>query len=243
MLVTLITPTGSRPEAFKRCEEYMARQTYRGPIQWIIVDDGDIPTQITPGPQKEYYRATELWREGINTQRPNMNLAMSKVKGDFIFVIEDDDWYHPEYLQTYVSLLEQFPLVGEGKADYYNVASQGYKQIDNYYHASLCQTGMRKELLPKLYNAVNSGQLYFDIQFWNTCAGDHTQRALFMDKKLLVGIKGMPGRGGIGVGHRTKDCMYDPEWRILKSWIGETDAKFYEQFSLLNKGDSNAVNK
>lgn len=233
MLITLITCTGSRPEAFARCEYYMARQTYKGPLQWIIVDDGTEPTPVIPADYKEVYRPEELWREGINTQRPNMNLALKHVRGDFILVIEDDDWYHPDFIRSYSDLLSRFPLVGEGKADYYNVASQGYKQIDNYYHASLCQTGLRKELLPVLYNAVNSGQLYFDIQFWNTCAGSHVQRCIFMDKKLLVGIKGMPGRGGIGVGHRTKDCMYDPGWNKLKEWIGD-DSKFYEKYSVLN---------
>ena len=38
--VTLITPTGYRPEAFGLCIEYVWRQTYNGPLQWIVVDDG-----------------------------------------------------------------------------------------------------------------------------------------------------------------------------------------------------------
>jgi hypothetical protein len=36
--LTLITCTADRPEAFQLCERWMARQTYRGSIQWIVAD-------------------------------------------------------------------------------------------------------------------------------------------------------------------------------------------------------------
>lgn len=39
-MMTLITPTGVRPKAWSICERLMARQTYDGPVQWVIVDDG-----------------------------------------------------------------------------------------------------------------------------------------------------------------------------------------------------------
>ena len=45
VVVSLVTPTRDRPEAFNLCVHWMSRQTYRqlGPIQWVVVDDGDRP--------------------------------------------------------------------------------------------------------------------------------------------------------------------------------------------------------
>ena len=45
-MLTLLTATGARPEAWAICEQLMARQTYAGPVRWVIVDDGPVAQPV-----------------------------------------------------------------------------------------------------------------------------------------------------------------------------------------------------
>ena len=226
-LVTLITPTGSRPLAFSMCESMMARQTYKGPLQWIVVDDSWPPTLTMMGQQ--YVRGPVDWNPSINTQRPNMEAALQHVKGDIILIIEDDDWYAPNYIETMVKLLDFAPIVGEANARYYNIAHRCYAKMLNYYHASLCQTGIRREILPLLHEAVTSGQLYFDCELWKMVREREIESFLAVDLNMAIGMKGLPGRRGIGVGHSPDGFKHDPDWSVLRSWLPEEDFVIYQE--------------
>ena len=235
-LVSLITCTGSRPLALSMCERFMARQTYKGPIQWIIVDDSDaahpISSKVIGAPHitQEFYRGPKSWRPGINTQRPNMDEGIKHVKGDYILVVEDDDWYSPHYIETYLWLLTRYPVVGEGNSRYYALKDRMYKEWNNFRYASLCNTAMHAEMLPVLDEAVNSGQLFPDMEFWRKCNEKEIPNVILINLYLGVGIKQMPGRPGIGSGHHTnavEGFIKDPGFNYLKKWVGEEDARHY----------------
>lgn len=229
--ITLITCTGGREEAFRLCERYMKRQTVwdsdKYKIQWIVIDDC-VPATLGTLNQ-EYYRGTQMWKEGINTQRPNMEQAFRYIKGDYILTIEDDDWYHPLYIENMVTLLQQFDIVGEGNAKYYSIKVPGFKEMGNYKHTSLCQLGIRKSVLPIFETAISGGHLYMDIDLWQKANDHHLKSCIFANENLCVGIKGMPGRDGIGVGHRQRDYMYDHGLLKLQEWIG-SDVELYKPF-------------
>jgi len=229
-IITLITPTGGRPEAFAQCEYYIKNQTVFGasmfPLQWIVIDDCTPPTKCNLG--QEYHRGTKLWEPGVNTQRYNMDQAISFVKGDYIFIIEDDDYYAPTYLGTMLKLLKVAPVVGEGVAKYYNIRVPGHKVLNNYKNSSLCQTGITKEYVPLLYQAVHSGELYFDVKFWDMVKERKIPTLLMWNLDLCIGIKGMPGRVGIsGHGHEDKGYYFDSNFSKLKTLVGSQAAQFY----------------
>lgn len=238
-LVTLITATGHRPEAFKLCAEYMQRQTYQGDVQWIVVSDSPftedecVPDDISSlhlidRPRTKLHPCTgpQPWRPGINTQRPNLNKAIENVRGDYVLVIEDDDYYKPNYVEVMVSMLKHSPLVGETKARYYNLKHRCYKEYPNSEHASLCQTGFHKSLLPLFEEAVNSGELYIDIYLWKQALDKHVDHLLFSGLGLSVGMKGLPGRPGIGIGHRPVGYASDDQLNVLRRWIGKDEEKY-----------------
>jgi len=227
--LTLITPTGGRPEAFALCERYMRRQTYRGDIQWIVVDDCETPTETTMG--QDVIRPTPFWRCGDNTQARNMLAALDRVGHDRILIIEDDDWYHPDYLRVYAEMLDRFELVGEGRARYYNVALRCWRQWANTSHASACQTGFRSSLIPVVRKTVQAYRL-FDVHLWTTPG---LFKHIFHGMNLAVGIKGMPGRHGIGVGHIASGFTSDPEFAVLSRWIGSTEASVYGIYYAANR--------
>src|SRR6188474_846013 len=109
--VSLITTTGWRPAGFKLCEKYIARQTYKGPIQWIVVSD-DRPETPTPCTMdQEYYQCPIIWRPGLNTQRYALDIAIPKIKGDIIIIVEDDDVMKPEWVSVLVDFLKHADMV------------------------------------------------------------------------------------------------------------------------------------
>lgn len=240
-LVTLITPTGNRPEAFDFCQRQMMRQTYKGLIQWLIINDCPdetvkiiIPTDSNIIP--EVLKGPLAWRPGINTQRPNLTEALGHIKGDIVIgSIEDDDWYSPNFLTAYVNLLKIYPVVGEGNSTYYNLKSRSWKQWRNYQHCSLCQTGFRKELLPRFEEAIHSGELFMDMALWNIFHAHKLKPFIFLGQNYTIGIKAMPGRLGIGSGHFPDESFVsDPGFNKLKELVG-ADADFYIKISRGNQ--------
>ena len=78
--VTLITPTGDRPQCFRLCEHWMRRQTYDGTVQWIVVDDGHSPTRATQG--QIYIRREPQEGDPPHTLCANLRLALPRVAHD-----------------------------------------------------------------------------------------------------------------------------------------------------------------
>jgi hypothetical protein len=114
-------------------------------------------------------------------------------------------------------------------------------------HASLAQTGFSKNF-QKDANSCISGDLFLDIRFWRkfngreadklTLPNDRLEweskdgRSLVFDDvncSLYAGMKGMPGRRGIGIGHNERSCYYlDKDLKVLRNWVlSESDYQKY----------------
>lgn len=224
-MLSLITPTSDRPLAFALCERWMARQTYRGPMEWIVADDG-----IAPAP----CAIAQIHLRRPNNPDPrasfcgNLVAALEHATGDKILFIEDDDWYARDYLEFACGLLDEAEIAGEGNARYYHVPTRRWQTCGNRDHASLCQTGIRRDLVaPLLELARRADTTFIDLRLWSELsAGLH--RILLPESLHACGMKGLPGRGGIGIGHRPEpDLPVDLDGRQLAAWIGAFDADIY----------------
>jgi len=231
--LTLITPTSGRPEPFMLCEKWVSRalQHYPGSdFQWIVVDDGITPAQCTLGQQHIRLAPVDNPKESF---RRNLLTALQNVEHEVILFIEDDDWYAEQYLATmYKWLTGDIKIAGEAMARYYFLPTQRYHYCRNSEHASLCQTGIRSCFIPWLTNYLqkNSHSPYIDIALWRE-AKRRKNYLLSPQSTLCVGLKGLPGKTGIGMGHRlSRSHQHDPEGKVLRQWIGETDADIYEKF-------------
>jgi len=225
-MITAITPTGDRTESFELCRKWMASQT-RQVDQWIVVDDGFEPLPKSLQKGIEYVRRIPEEGEG-HTLTKNLEVALPLIKGDKILIIEDDDWYGPTYVKTMDDLLSKHPLVGEMLARYYFVPTMKCRRIANTKHASLCQTGFRKELLP-LFKKCLDGNPYVDSRFWGAYGKGHLIDDKNDELHLHCSTKGMKGRKGIGTGHNDESRYYQPDLGLqnLVKWVGLENAKIY----------------
>jgi len=153
----------------------------------------------------------------------------------FVAVIEDDDWYAPDWLEWCCDQLSSHALVGEGRSIYYNVRSSRWMNCQNTEHASLCATAFRRELIPEILEILAEqpdDKPFVDIAIWKRFGAEGL---VLPDKQDLfrrvVGMKGLPGRPGIGIGHRHLQAKgeQDPDGEFLAGLIGP-DSSRYEKF-------------
>lgn len=219
-MLTLLTATGGRPSAFALLEKMMLAQTYAGPVRWIIVDDVHPAQPITferEGWELDVIYPDPLWKPGDNTQARNLLAGLEVVPADAkLVVVEDDDFYSPDWLETVDKWLERAELVGECEARYYNVATKQGRKLHNRNHASLCSTAMRGNAIKTFRAVCKTAVKFIDIELWR-----QTRSRMLFTGSRVTGIKGMPGRGGIGMGHkRDFRGQHDPDGKLLRAWIG-----------------------
>lgn len=195
-MLSVITPTGGRPEAFAVLAECIRRQTCRD-FEWVIVDDCDPETDVPAVHDRiTRVRPQPRWQPGQNTQARNLLEGIKAARGDAIAVMEDDDWYCDEWIAQCIEWASEHELAGEGDSHYYNVANGTGRAMCNTRHASLCATVLRGAALDRLVSICRDGGKLIDCRLW--AGGGHFEPW----RGRVVGIKGMPGRPGIGVGHQ-----------------------------------------
>lgn len=221
----VITPTGGRPEAFARLVDYINAQTYTRFV-WLIVDDCDPATKLSGLREGQYahvIRPSWRWQPGQNTQAKCLAEALRRVPDDAcVAVMEDDDHYGPDHLVRVMWALEDVDLVGEAVSHYYNVATRRCKAIPSKTHASLCSVGVKGPALQLLRQLCEQPARHIDIELWKQFQG----RKDLHGTHNVTGIKGLPGRGGLGIGHRQDFGAPDPDGAVLREWIGD-DADLY----------------
>lgn len=226
MNITLITATRDRPEAFKLCEHHMAKQTVKW-HQWIVLDDGNVPTTCTMG--QHYIYVPHLRGKGSMVGKLRLALLGNIITGDSVVIIEDDDWYSSTWLAWCAEKMKTFDLVGEGRNIYYNVRDRFWFIHNNMAHASLCATSMTRAVFPQLLRESGSLDPFIDVRLWQNFRG---KKRVFENRPALtVGIKAMPGPTGYGSGHGliSPGCSPDLEMKKLRDILGD-DAPSYAQF-------------
>jgi hypothetical protein len=226
-MITIITPTGDRPEAFELTRKWIFKQT-KQPDQWLVIDDGKVPLPVHLRNGLEYVRRVPQENEG-HTLTLNMRKSLTYIKGDIILIVEDDDWYGPTYVETMSNLLNNYDLVGERFARYYYLPAMKYRRIGNDRHASFCQTGFTRKLLP-LFESCLPGDPYIDARLWaSVISGSYLITDTEDAKKLHCSFKGLKGRHGIGTGHNENARYYNTDvgLEFLVKWVGEENARIY----------------
>jgi hypothetical protein len=254
MKISIITPTGGRPLAFALCEKWMKRQILQ-PDEWIVVDDYKEPTKCKMG--QKVIRREPFWKGGQMTLQRNLLEALKIVTGDIILIVEDDDWYSPNYIKNMVKKFETLSegkpisqsslIIGEGHSIYYQLRNYTYKYHSNMSHASLFQTGFTKDLIPKINDLLIKyiDQMYFDIFLWkeiNDC-----NKCLFLTKSpWSIGIKGLVGNRFVGTfGHFQALPYLDEKYsNFLQKIMPQQYVDIYMHLSeLLNIKEFNRIDK
>lgn len=238
-MIALITPTGGRQIQINLCAEYMKRQTYSGEVVWIIIDDcmprttNDIKEDFKDNWTIIKSYPVPLWNPSLNTQGRNLSVGINTLLKNYkrtdieaIFIIEDDDYYRDIYLERMMLRMGNFRLIGEMNTIYYNVFYRRYFNNGNNTHASLFQLAFSADAIDMFRECFPTK--FIDAHFFMLAKRQGVY--LFDENRLSIGIKGLPGRAGIGAGHgRAMNMRQDFSLNYLTSLIGE-DAYYYEKY-------------
>jgi hypothetical protein len=234
-MLALITPTRARPRALTICEDYVRRFERPGGVVWITVEGVPMGSTVLENIDTMHYRVRH---EQPDEMSPLLSLAHNVRQGvrfarmlggdDLqIAIIEDDDWYAPDYLTWLCPLVKEHGMVGEGNAIYYNVRSRTWQELRNTRHASLCSTAWDDSAVGDfvdevLRECVQSAEgAFLDVRLWKSIPG-HISIPV---SHRVVGLKGLPGKRGIGVGHQDQPYA-DLDMAVLRQLIG-ADADRY----------------
>lgn len=233
-MIALITPTGGRPKQFELCKRWMQQQTYTQPVLWVVVDDcvpitADIPVDFRDNWEIVRIYPTIKWEVGKNTQASNLKCAINELKKrsdiTHIFIVEDDDYYRPEYLERMMNLFGEYDLIGERNTLYFNKQECKVRNMNNTTRSSLFQSAFTFSILSIFDKIILQNKTHIDTQLWK-----QVRNSNLIDHGLSIGVKGFPGRGGIGVGHR--ESVYNDlpsikgDFQKLKMLFGD-DYKYY----------------
>ena len=222
MRLSVITPTCDRPAGIALAERWMSRQTMQ-PFEWIVADGGQTPAPLTAG----QIHLHEPAPPGPLNLAGNLVRGLKAATGDAVVIWEDDDYYRPEHLAACASGLARMDVHGCPRLSYYNVHHRLWRKMMNR-GAALCQTALNRKLIPELIAAAERsatvGDYAIDGRFW-------LKRMVYsVGPQTVIGIKGLPGTGGLGVGHRPMSRRLswhsDPRMEMLRKWIG-ADADAY----------------
>lgn len=225
MSLIVMTPTGNRNKVFGLCQKWVARQTLK-PDQWIVIDDGEEKYDLPNVTYLDYVKRKRLPSDPRHTLTLNTLMGFERIpQGDHkIIVVEDDDWYHPEYLEIISILLNKYQLAGQGEAFYYFFPAKQVIQHHNKNHCSWCQTGFQSNILPLIKKVCRENFTALDIRVWQLKV---TKIIISGYPPLLVGMKGLPGRTGQTSGwNPTPRWTTDNHYEWLDKIIGKDRLEF-----------------
>ena len=99
-LVSCVMATKDRPQFFRIALDCFLRQTY-GHSELIVIDDGESVEEICTGIDRvQYIRLPQATPLGTK-----LNVGIAAAKGPVLQKLDDDDYYHPDFLKTSVGHL------------------------------------------------------------------------------------------------------------------------------------------
>ncbi len=199
---------------------------------------GDLPAALVgaegTGAELPAPTRAEPWQDLL----ANWLCALPEIRGDKVIVCEDDDYYHPAYLETLAAALDSVDLAGIGWDVYYKLETRRFQRMGNPAHASLGASGFRASVLPLVKRCCRvlcplNKSPFIDCYLWAEATADETLTTKILrnegrDRRPLhVGFKCMPGTPGLGIGHKKYEGTPDNTFATLDSWlVGEASQAY-----------------
>lgn len=142
---------------------------------------------------------------------------------DWVFVIENDDYYPFNYFDRFLPYMEKYDFIGEDKSTYYNLQNKTYKTFDHPYRSSLFTTAFRISAL-NLFDWPPDFKRFLDIELWKYA---RHKRRKFIETGAL-GIKHGQGLCG-GNGHKMRMKFEDQQLTYLRQHTDEIGYEFYSK--------------
>lgn len=239
--IAILTPTGDRPLGLSLLSKWLSRQTFTGDVQWIIGDDSQEHVEVE-NPQGggffTVHQRNNFSEVGMVSHCKNLLSTMQYIDAPIVAIMEDDDCYPPTYLEDVYRALQTLDIVGQKGAMYFNLRFLKFQKLVTSC-GTMSSTAFRvdhlKYFLPLIEKHLKEKRGGLDGALWDN-VWDKKLRGTLAErekKRQVVSMKGLPGRFGIGGGHKERTYQFhgipDPDMGTLESWIGKYAADQYRE--------------
>jgi glycosyltransferase involved in cell wall biosynthesis len=170
-LVSIIIPAYNRAQYINQTVDSVLHQTYQN-FELIVVDDSS--KDGTFEKLKHYGdRITLLVHEGHQNkgQAASINLGLSKAKGDYIAILDSDDFWELNKLEVQVEFLDANPDIGLVYCNGYGVDADGNRYY-NIYDEDPCEQNDPNRVLLDCYillpqNSLVRKEVYDQVGIFN----------------------------------------------------------------------------
>lgn len=170
----------------------------------------DFICHVDYSPKSDRFDLTERIKYGVNEV---LNKGI-----DNVFIIEEDDYYEPDYFET--MRLGTNDFVGCNQTTYYNIQNKTWQTMEHRGRASLFHTGFKISALNG-FRWPSDDHVFLDIVLWQ-----HAKNAKFVEQKA-IGIKHGIGLCG-GRGHKMTMKNSDPDFNWLSQHVEKEALEFYK---------------
>ena len=195
--ISVIIPLYNKAKEIEHTLQSVARQSVQ-PLEVLVVDDGstDGSAQVVAAMNLPFVRMVHQQNKGVSAAR---NRAMEMAQGEWIALLDGDDYWQEGYLENVERMIEQYPAAGaigtafvvddgkrfvlgdtpqkEGVVDFFSESMHRYVLIPS-------ATVVRRDLALALGGFPEGMRMAEDQYLWTKIA--RTARVAFSPKPLVV---------------------------------------------------------
>lgn len=154
--------------------------------------------------------------------RIQAGIELAKANGiEYVFIVEDDDWYPEDYLRTKTL---DFDFFGYSSSTYYHLGNKTYQTMLHKNRSSLFCTGFRIAALDGFKWPART-TVFLDLELWDYAATKR-KRVRLESHNPCLGMKHGIGLTG-GKAHHWKMKNIDSRGEFLKQYVDTEALAFY----------------
>lgn len=218
-MIHLLTPDrGDRKELFTHCRRQVSLFDQGGhTIKYWLLNE----TPRTDKPD-----LTARIQRGYNLVKGHPTPIGDGPNSDWIFIVENDDFYGAGYLTRFMPYLAGYDFIGSDRTIYYNLRNRTWEETHHPNHSSLFCTAFRVSAMEN-FKWHQAHSVFLDLDIWKYAK---RFRRRFIDTGA-IGIKHGTGLCG-GKGHQQVLPNKDPDLTWLRSRVDPVSFEFYSKLKV-----------
>lgn len=184
--------------------------------------------RMTVKPDKFYHINFHPESEGYDLKtRLHRGYLQAKADGmDWIFIIEDDDFYPANYFEKFLPYMDKYDFIGQATTIYYHLGARVWREQNHVHRSSLFTTAFRVSAMAN-FDWAKAAMVFIDLDIWKYAKRKGNCKFI---QTGAIGIKHGIGLCG-GIGHRQKNGHWDEDMLWLKDRVDESSFEFYKGLS------------
>lgn len=204
-IAALIPDRGDRPEFIEHCLKQVSNMGFDE-----VIHVNYKPVSIDFDLKDRIYRG---YKEAIEK------------KVDWVFVVENDDFYPKDYVSKFRPYLDNCEFIGDETTIYYHLKTRLYKKMVHHNRSSLFTTAFKVSAMAT-FDWKSAKMVYFDMDLWKFAS----KRKRAFIHTGAIGIKHSQGLCG-GIGHKMQNGINDGNLNWLQSNVSKESFEFYKSLS------------